>query len=749
MDTNLDIWFYQDSDLKALLHKDSDIWTQLTNNDSMLGYYKNLDPVELKYAVGESLSDAAFVRIAEFETQYQYSSITKQQYSGILDNLRLVYGKNELVENDIKAFHTVEEKLLCHYIGIPQLNQMFDEDYFNFEWDMHVGQNFSEHRSDYYRDHFIHQIRNLYMILRLLRETGFYEASERILRDASASKVSEFVCKKSRAFLSDANGVQQQLLEEIYAAQSGEKAAFFEEFFFKYVIYASSMMAALFHDMGYPICHFLDVRRRISAYNPTMYMFTHNAVDSFDQLAFKLGCSLLFSIVSPQVIRKRLEPNEEGRYDHGAYSAIAFLLQFYDTGVIYSLSAEKQCAIELATLAIFNHTSKFKVIKAKADTSYYNMYYRQNPVSFLLRFCDDLQEWDRRYFEISNAGDLLFCPKCGFPLLKRKKRNNDGDPLPKSNYYCCCPKEQEELFRPDVFIKRKLYLVSVADSVKISLDEDDDNTQNLIATIHYDPYKLLMLAKTNPTYAKYRAKEMKALRRLLDDQNFSFMSQGELSFSHIRLYGFMTANPVLIKIKILENFLRGFFNESATLSVRKKLLSVQELKNVLEGIQNGTDQEKDFFTWLVDSVFPHSDKNEALYHFLLGDNENNGSLAFYYYLLRDCLLLVKEGETVQLSDQTKKYLTPFEEEDPIYYEIMLCLIRDCMKQYGKKGWESKSYIDDEEEEFFYQNVERYTNDQNYFNHYKATPVEHYPYIGYYNDVFFFYRMNEDYRKYFR
>lgn len=749
MDTNLDIWFYQDSDLKALLHKDSDIWTQLTNNDSMLGYYKNLDPVELKYAVGESLSDAAFVRIAEYETQYQYSSITKQQYSGILDNLRLVYGKNELVENDIKAFHTVEEKLLCHYIGIPQLNQMFDEDYFNFEWDMHVGQNFSEHRSDYYRDHFIHQIRNLYMILRLLRETGFYEASERILRDASASKVSEFVCKKSRAFLSDAKGVQQQLLEEIYAAQSGEKAAFFEEFFFKYVIYASSMMAALFHDMGYPICHFLDVRRRISAYNPTMYMFTHNAVDSFDQLAFKLGCSLLFSIVSPQVIRKRLEPNEEGRYDHGAYSAIAFLLQFYDTGVIYSLSAEKQCAIELAALAIFNHTSKFKVIKAKADTSYYNMYYRQNPVSFLLRFCDDLQEWDRRYFEISNAGDLLFCPKCGFPLLKRKKRNNDGDPLPKSNYYCCCPKEQEELFRPDVFIKRKLYLVSVADSVKISLGEDDDNTQNLIATIHYDPYKLLMLAKTNPTYAKYRAKEMKALRRLLDDQNFSFMSQGELSFSHIRLYGFMTANPVLIKIKILENFLRGFFNESATLSVRKKLLSVQELKNVLEGIQNGTDQEKDFFTWLVDSVFPHSDKNEALYHFLLGDNENNGSLAFYYYLLRDCLLLVKEGETVQLSDQTKKYLTPFEEEDPIYYEIMLCLIRDCMKQYGKKGWESKSYIDDEEEEFFYQNVERYTNDQNYFNHYKATPVEHYPYIGYYNDVFFFYRMNEDYRKYFR
>ena len=748
MEENLNIWFYQDRNLRALLHKDCDIQKQLINNDSMLEYFQKLDPMELKYAVVESLSDAALVRIAEFETQYQYSSITKQQYSGILDNLRLVYGQNELVENDIKVFHIVEKKLLCRYFGIPQLNQMFDEDYFNFEWDMHVGQNYSEHRSDYYRDHFIHQIRDLYMILRLLREAGFYEASERILRDASASKVSEFICKKSRAFLSDAKGVQQQLLDEIYATQSGEKAAFFEKYFFKYVIYASSMMAALFHDMGYPVCHFLDVRRRISAYNPTMYMFTHNAVDSFDQLAFKLGSSLLFSIVSPQVIRKRLEPDEGGRYDHGAYSAIAFLLQFYDTGVIYSLSTEKQCAIELAALAIYNHTAKFKAIKDKAATTYYTMYYQQNPVSFLLRFCDDLQEWDRRYFEISKAGDLLFCPKCGYPLLKRKKRNIDDETLPKSSYYCCCPKGQEELFRPDVFIKRKLYLVSVADSVKLSLSKDDGKSQNLIAAIHYDPYKLLMLAKTNPMYARYRAKEMKALRRLLDDQDFSFMSQGELSFSHIRLYGFMTANPILIKIKILENFLCGFSNESAPLSARKNLLSVQELKSALKGIKNGTDQEK-LFTWLVDSAFPHSDKNESLYHFLLGNGENNGSLAFYYYLLRDCLFFDKRRKKIVLSDKMQEYLTPFKVKDPIYYEIMVCLILDCMKQYKKEGWESKAYIDDEEEEFFYQNVERYTNDHNYFNHYKATPVEHYPYIGYYNDVFFFYRMNEDYRKYFR
>ena len=73
-------------------------------------------------------------------------------------------------------------------------------------------------------------------------------------------------------------------------------------------------------------------------------MFTHNAVESFDQIAAKLGGSLLFTIVDQEEIRQRLEPGNKGKYDHGAYSAIAFLLQFYETGLIHSLGQEKKCA---------------------------------------------------------------------------------------------------------------------------------------------------------------------------------------------------------------------------------------------------------------------------------------------------------------------------------------------------------------------------------------------------------------------
>lgn len=748
------IRFWQDS---VWINGASDDLTREDNKPlTMLDYLQNkLDPIALKYNAGIRLSQAGCAIAAAYQsTHYQYRSITKQEYSGVLDNLRLVYGQNKLVENDILLFHTVETQLLCGYFGIPQLNQMFDEDYFNFEWDMHVGQNYSKHCSDYYRDHFIHQIRDLYMVLRLLDEAGFYEASEQILRDPDASKVSEYVYKKSRVFCQDRMGPQQQHLREVFMAckpdiphaadGSGREKnidEYIENFFFKYIIYASAMMAALFHDMGYPICHFLDVRRRISAYNPTMYMFTHNAVESFDLLASKLSSSLLMSIVSPQIVRKRLEVGESGRYDHGAYSAIAFLLQFYDSGIIHSLSDEKRCAIELAALAIFNHTAKFKALKPKADTSYFNMYFQQNPVSFLLRFCDDLQEWDRRYFEISNAGDLLFCPKCGYPLMKRKQFNDSGYPLPKSGYYCGCKIMKEGLIRPDIFIKRKLYLVSVADWVEISYAKVEEK-QAMVATIDYDPYKLLMLAKTNPTYAKHRASELKELKRLLADQNFSLMTQNGLSFSQIYLDYFMTPNPILIKLKILENYLKIPDIWDKTYQDRG-FISRDELGTRLSE-KLAAKKRQDFITGIQKSSFPSS--RAPLARFLKGSKDVESALAFYCFLLRDCLNNAKEKESIELSADTQSYLTPFEKQAPQYHKIMTVLIRDCMNQYRKKMWETSAYIDDDKEEFFYQCVRSYTDDRNDFNRYDVKPINQIPYIGYFNDVFFFYCLHEKYEE---
>ncbi len=780
MNSNREIYFYQSCERPDYIDSQAD--PKLQSIPRMLDYLDTIDPIDLKYKLTtEPLPASSRALAAEFEKRFQYSSITKQEYSCILDNLSLVYGNDgEIVEDDIKAFHKVETSLICGYFGIPQLNQMFDEDYFNFEWDMHVGQNFREHRNDYYRDHFIHQIRNLYMMLNMLEGLNFYTASEHILRDPSASKVSEFTWKKGLAFCTDELGEQQRRLMSIYSEcrKAHAKAhreehseenliqnpadeetifentpfaterAFLEAFFYKYVIYASAMLSALFHDMGYPICHFLDVRRRISEYNPTMYMFTHNAVESFDQLAFKLGSSLLFSVASPEAVRKRLEPSKKGKYDHGAYSAIAFLLQFYDTGVIYSLSAEKQCAIELAALAIYNHTSKFKIIDSKENTSYYNMYFRQNPVSFLLRFCDDLQEWDRRYFEISKSGDLLFCPNCGLPLLKHREYNEDGVLLQSSTYLCKCKRILE---RPDIFIKRKIYLVSVADWVKMKLEKGENKKTNLIATIHYDPYKLLMLSKTNNTYAKHRLNELYEVKMLLSDQDFSLMSNGDLAFSHIYLDYFMTANPILIKLKILERYILETRGLTGNCSFRKAHIDrdcvCAQLKKIAPNRAESTTSQqtrKRLQTGLINSALEQDRYNcSYLRNYLADTATTHGALAFYCLLL--CLCLSQED---QITDELEAYLSPYRTSDPMYYEIMHSLIKDCLTQYKKSCEATDRYIEKHKEDAFYLHIKSYTDDRNYFNQYdvELMPRENnkkkYPYIGYYKDIFFFYRMNE-------
>lgn len=783
-----ELYFYQNG-CQSNVSKKDDL--------SFLNYLESLDPIVLKYEIESPIPEAARAKAAEFEKRFQYSSITKQQYSYISDNLRLVYGKgSNIVENDIRAFHQVETRLICGYFGIPQLNQMFDEDYFNFEWDMHVGNNLKEHRSDYYRDHFVHQIRNLYMMLNLLDEFGFYNACKRILKTPNASKVSEYVCKKSMAFCTEAMGAEQQRLKLILEdyqdyyydkylekykeehkvnddfAPTREEAipliyertsfasheSFLGAYFYKYVIYASTILSALFHDMGYPICHFLEVRRRISEYNPAMYMFTHNAVESFDQLAFKLGSSLLFSIVSPDIVRKRLEPRKKGGYDHGAYSAIAFLQQFYDTGVIYSLSVEKQCAIELAALAIFNHTSKFKIISKKEDTRYYNMYFRQNPVSFLLRFCDDLQEWDRRYFEISETSDLLFCPKCGLPMLKLPKYNDKGEPLLYSEYRCGCKKPEisRALVRPNVFIKRKIYLVTVADWVRLRLEDQQDSSKKLIATINYDLYKLLLMAKTNDNYASFRLKELNEVKKLLSDQDFAVMSDGILDFSNINLDYYMTYNPVLIKVWILERYIRRTNALSGSHQKLDTEMELSHLCSILESAYKNKDTRKENGRTIFDSVFNQNNATEegskqsgkmALENHLLSRSKEgvriNGALDFYLLLLHDCLL-----KKERMSDKLYKYIAPFKNDDPMYYGIMCSFIQDCLRQYRTPCSSLKPYIEKEKEKAFQLNVNRYTDAHNYFNNYDATghlsenPKESYPYIGYYKDIYLFYLMNK-------
>ena len=718
--------------------------------ENLFDFLRDFDPINEKYFFDayERTSTPERRSIAnQYEDAFQFGSMSKYGYSSIQDNLKLVYGDPGVIDDDIKAYHLTEKKIIHSFLGIPQLDKMFDEDYFNFEWDMHVGQNFNEHRNNYYRDHFIHQIRDMYMMLVMLKEYDLGLATKQILQDRKVSRISEYVCKLYNSFMSDQHLPQRQTLEKICAANINGKLdvdQYATDYYFNYVIKASSILAALFHDMGYPICHFLEVRHRLSNYNPTLYMITHNATDSFDQIASLLRPSLLFMLVPLQDIKERLEIHK-GKYDHGAYSAVAFLLQFYNNGVIWSLSPEKRCAIEIAALAIFNHTAKYSVVDNKFHP-YYSLFYRQNPIAFLLRVCDDLQEWDRRYFEISDASDLMFCPKCFSPLIKintplQKSSTSETD-VEYSCYVCRCRKTPNDgaIIRPDIFMKRKLYLVTVSDDVEVKYNNKE---WTLDITINYDLYKLLMLSNINNTYAKFRHKELVGLQHLLLNQIYQYDGGDVPLYSKIRLFYFMSPNPLLIKLKILDEYLRKRYKELHAPDHHGSDINAIDISVIIGRLDGDTLDDKCLA--IVDALCQGNDDavetqdTKQLFSIIL---------SFYVKLLQECLNNKSKGAACFCDD----FFGNIKEADSLYLETMKVLIEDCFAQYENANYNSllltctgDDYIKRAVSDKLYYHIGAYTNTQNVFNDLNSIKNNEkdengkvvYPYIGYYFDIWLF------------
>lgn len=761
--------------------------------EDMLEFLENFDPIKQKYHVFKDLrifSPEVSAAGALFDSAYQYGPLTKQEFSGILQNLHLVYGNEETVCKDIKTYYAVERGIIHRFLGLPLLDQMFDEDYFNFEWDMHVGQNFQEHRSEFYRDHFVHQVRNMYMMHCLLNE-WFYLPSMDALVKPSNSKIAEYTCLKLAQFMLDKQSKEyqlfgsfiddikstallenkaDQLLETVnvyrkyYPVSNNPKGLklgklddlsvddYAYHYFYNYVIYASAYMSALFHDMGYPICHFLEIRSRLSVYNPTMYMITQNITGSFDNISSKLSDSLLFTIVSHREIQSRLELSGNGKYDHGAYSAITFLLQYYETGAIQKLSPEKQCAIELAAIAIYNHTQAYACVEKDAclEYNYYQPVFRQNPVSFLLHFCDDLQEWDRRYFEISDASAVSICSDCYGVLMPHKPLDLDDLPIfnrtdeykkrwgakniPIDRFDCfCTPNQKPKCFRRQVFSKRQIYLVTTSPEVRFVLASKNHHSV-LRANIVYDYYRLLKMSHINNTYAKFRLKDIRELKCRLDGQRFQSQCEG-FPFNDIYVSGFMTSNPILIKVKILEDFLRVDFLAPFAKKFRK-LSSVDAIHRlvqrcgneekfriqcaylqhticgqlkfescwdkVLKGIEKADGENwKSIQKELAEKVEQkatsiekciegaieafggevHGNSNLIKY---LTDGVDKKRIDFYVNLLKDSLQLM--GANKDWTEKYEEFMKAWSVSDDKFYNSVLGdLVYDCLYQYSKES----------------------------------------------------------------
>jgi len=764
--------------------------------NTMLEFLEGLDPYELKYSVfsntvffqkdrpeqlnhisyKKTLPDSVISDISAFESCFQFGSLNKETYSSIKENLMLVYGDPALVQNDIRVFHLTESKLIHQFLAIPQLDKMFDEDYFNFEWDMHVGQNFVEHRNDYMRDHFIHQIRDMYSMLILLGNYGFYDEVFAIMSDRNCSKISQYTCKKRDEFINGKQGtfsfisklqphifnnlLQKKQIPDYILKRCSSVRNYAENYFMKYVIYASAVLSALFHDMGYPICHFLSLRNRTSSYNPTLYMFTRNDIESFDHISSILSSSLLFTIISPEEIKQSLQC-DKGKYNHGAYSAIAFLMQFYHSGLIFSLPVEKQCAIELAAVSIYNHTLHYKANDSKTTDRFYLPVFRQNPVSFLLRLCDDLQEWGRRYFEISGDSEVPICSQCLTPSISSRNRLES-----KTKYACAC--KECNSFRFNHFNSRKLFLITTSYFMTSDiLTVSGTDLKALRFRVDYDYYRLLLMSRINPNYAKYRLKELNDLKKLLENQKLTYHTvheQGKehgLEFDYIYIDYFMTANPITIKLKILEKYAASFLDKAPWDISRNDIM---DLKNNLFNIAKNL------------KIKP----SKKLYKILI-----NGTFEFYCDLLGLVLELRSYYQSTEFNDNgtikaeeiykdgrirgfidnklignaKEKANTQNVSLSSHYIQIMSSLVFDSAFQYAKEivvndvtvgpFYNQNKYLNQYApskgaNDIIYDYISAYCNSNNDFNSYNCfekNTMENI-YIGYFADLHFFELMNQ-------
>lgn len=595
----------------------------LINTDSMLKYLTEFDYIEKKYGfkpkIEENLS-----KVYLYEQSQQKNSLQTIPANYMEKTIERIYSFSTDVRiKSTKIFHIIRQEFLNKFLNISGLELLFNEHYFDFEWDMHWGIDFEKTSPEYYRDHFEHQIRNMYMMLILMDDFDMISDMENMHLDESLSKVSEYVSKRFKEHCynqtkesecyniwsicakeyyvdklknSDSNGTLDDIssaLADCYAEYKnidkndflkdmighirniskknfntvlnkpdadeiiiklveiiGLDKLYFERNLLRYILRSAAIMAALFHDVSYPLCHFRKIQNRISEYLPSMNQFIHNSGIDYDRIISTIQPSLLCMLVSSNELKKGLDVDKGGKYDHGIYSAITFLLSFYEGGRIHDLSLDKQIAVELAALAIYNHNFNYRLtesFKSQKELPYFRPIFTQNPISCLLKLCDELQEWDRRYFELSDKEEHFFCEDCMYPIIKY--RTNTSEYEWKTKYVCGCNNHKN--YKPLFFNRREMYIVTTCKS----LDFEKKNN-NLIARINYDPLYLLRMVEVDTGYAKFRSKALMKLKKLFLNQRY-YLNESSRKIENIYVDYVMTANPLYLKAKILQRYIWG------------------------------------------------------------------------------------------------------------------------------------------------------------------------------------------------
>lgn len=559
-------------------------------------------------------------------------------FTKMMDTIHNIYGQDgDRIIDYANMYDRVQTDIITDYIGIGELRKFYTPYYLFIEWQMHMEwKDKGKMHSDwnFYRDHWIHQIRVMYSSIELLNtylptDDGDQSLIDVIIKKIKNSSINidkyiDIQANKEHRRINDTpslknlftNLFKYELAGDVLLSRYNQNT--FQEYFddnlynyiVRYILNSAVMLAGIFHDIGYPIQHVRTHRHSLQKVVINAPIFG-NLSSHFHDFEDDLSTSLLFQIVDRDDMKPRFDNS-----DHGLLSALAFLMFMHENGLIYQLHPAQQAAVELAALVIYDHTNIYidieppdKMNETAAKTKYQSPVFMRNPLSYIVRFCDDIQEWDRMYFNIGKDQSLKFCIKCKKPIVEdimqnenyifsenklkntitqmgigesedidniiHKIENSMKQVTPQPVFKCACCKIKTSLpiinstLYDNSINHRDLDYINASNMVSLyeinkNAEADDENLDFLphgytpvdrvqsqygafILNIDYDPWKLIELSLIEPTFSIHRAKEVNRTRRYLKYQG---------NFPRIIVHSVPTQNPITQKVRLLENFIK-------------------------------------------------------------------------------------------------------------------------------------------------------------------------------------------------
>lgn len=391
----------------------------IVNDEGMYDYFHSL--------LGGKLDFLNTGKAKKSEVDNWQKSLTFYNFEQLYETRRALYSDQEVCDELCMMDDIL--RIFQKYYCISGIDRLLVNNYGSLENDIFLEYDAQKGTPKRIREHYKHQYRNTYLGSLLMLEFGFLDAmADCILQTDS------FVARYVKA-------------------QVGKNR---EEI--KRVLYKSYFLSAMFHDIGYPLDYFLRKAKQIHAYAPFYKIISAHIKTTFIEIKAILAESLLFQLVKEEQIEVKYDKN-----DHGCLSAISFLLNFYSAGSIFSLTSSERCMVEISALAIYKHTDCL-------ENDY--MIFEQDPLSYMVRLCDDLQEWERFLLVINEKHNYLKCANCG-SIIKPKDRM----------YRCKCGLKYEKI--TDI-VNKKVNYVSLCNDLKLVFDKDKNE---LKVYLEFDDYK--------------------------------------------------------------------------------------------------------------------------------------------------------------------------------------------------------------------------------------------------------------------